>query len=202
MNTVTNDDAFAEAMPVEERRRTRRWMSLAAAGAVASAAMLAAPQLATAAPHAPPDVPSTLLPPAGNVLSDVGRARGFQIYTCQSQGAGYAWVLLQPMAVLLQEGHKPFALHYGGPSWTAMDGSTVVATRAADPVPASNTIPWLLLRATSNTGPAGGTFTSTTYIQRLNTTGGVAPPTGCDAGHVGAQAPVAYTADYYFYRAG
>lgn len=45
-----------------------------------------------------------------------------------------------------------------------------------------------------------GTFSSTTYIQRLNTTGGLAPTSRCDAVHVGASAPVSYTADYYFYR--
>jgi hypothetical protein len=179
----------------------RRRRSLVAAAAVTASAVLAGPQPADAA-KSPPDVPSTISVPEGNVLSDVGHARGFQIYTCQAQGAAYAWVLLQPMAVLLEEGHKPFALHYGGPSWTAMDGSTVVATRAADPVPSSNTIPWLLLRATPTTGPAGGTLSSTTYIQRLNTTGGLAPTTGCDAAHVGASAPVAYTADYYFYQTG
>jgi hypothetical protein len=59
-----------------------------------------------------------------------------------------------------------------------------------------------LLQATSNSGPAGGTFSETTYIQRINTTGGVAPSTGCDAAHLGATVAVYYTADYYFYRAG
>jgi hypothetical protein len=106
------------------------------------------------------------------------------------------------MAILLKEGHKPFALHYGGPSWTAMDGSTVTATRVAgEPAPSGTAIPWLKLAATPTTGPADGTFSSTTFIQRLNTTGGLAPTTGCDAAHVGASAPVFYTADYYFYRA-
>ncbi len=57
------------------------------------------------------------------------------------------------------------------------------------------------LAATPTTGPADGTLTSTTFIQRLNTTGGLAPAGGCDATLVGATAPVAYTADYYFYRA-
>ncbi len=48
---------------------------------------------------------------------------------------------------------------------------------------------------------ADGTFTSTTFIQRVNTTGGVAPAGGCDADRVGTTTPVFYTADYYFYRA-
>ena len=53
----------------------------------------------------------------------------------------------------------------------------------------------------STSGPASGTFAPTTYIQRVNTTGGLAPATGCDAEHIGAQAAIPYTADYYFYKA-
>ena len=181
--------------------RARRPAGLLAAAAVALGVLLAAPQLATAGP-ASPDVPQEISVPAGNVLSSMGRAQGFQIYSCQAQAAGAGWVLQQPMAVLLQEGHKPFALHYGGPTWMAMDGSSVVATRTGTaPAPSAGAIPWLLLKATSTSGPAAGTLTSTTFIQRIATTGGVAPATGCDADHLGATVPVSYTADYYFYRA-
>ena len=50
-------------------------------------------------------------------------------------------------------------------------------------------------------GPTGGdTLTKTTFIQRLNTSGGVAPSTGCaSSADVGKQAFVPYTADYFFY---
>jgi len=41
----------------------------------------------------------------------------------------------------------------------------------------------------------------TTYIQRINTTGGLAPPAAeCTAATVGTVAEVAYTADYYFWK--
>jgi hypothetical protein len=203
MSTLMNDDRPAERAGGVQPPRWRRRFSLAAvAGVAVAGAVLAGPQLASAAPH-PPDVPSTLSVEDGNVLSSVGHASGFQIYTCQPQGSGYGWVLQQPMAVLVGQGHKPFALHYGGPTWLALDGSSVVAARVdSAPAPSSTAIPWLLLKATSNGGPAGGTFSSTTFIQRVNTTGGQAPTTGCDATHVGASARVSYTADYYFYRAG
>ena len=64
-------------------------------------------------------------------------------------------------------------------------------------------IPWLLLRTVSTTpGPDGGDrLTHTTYIQRVNTTGGLAPASGCDAAALGAASNVPYTADYYFYKA-
>ena len=67
------------------------------------------------------------------------------------------------------------------------------------PAPIPNAIPWLLLK----TSPAGrtGVLTPTTYIQRIHTTGGVVPSTGCDAAHAGATTAVFYTADYYFHRA-
>jgi hypothetical protein len=40
-----------------------------------------------------------------------------------------------------------------------------------------------------------------TFIQRLDTVGGLAPTSACDAQHVGEVAGVEYTATYYFYRA-
>ncbi len=188
-------------MNIKTDIRLRRTAGLVAAAAVGLGVLIGAPQLATAAP-APPDVPQEIAVPAGNVLSGRGEAHGFQIYGCQAQATGFGWVLQQPMAVLLEGGHKPFALHFGGPTWMAMDGSAVVGARdGVSPAPSGDAIPWLRLKATPTTGPADGTLSSTTYIQRLNTTGGLAPATGCDADHVGATAPVYYTADYYFYRA-
>ena len=103
----------------------RRGAGLLATAAVALGVALALPQSATATP-APPSVPQDIAVPAGNVLSGMGNAEGFQIYICGTGG----WTLQQPMAVLTQGGHKPFALHYGGPTWMAMDGSAVVAARA------------------------------------------------------------------------
>jgi hypothetical protein len=40
----------------------------------------------------------------------------------------------------------------------------------------------------------------TTFIQRVNTVGGLAPSTGCaNAADVGKKAFVPYTADYFFF---
>jgi hypothetical protein len=47
----------------------------------------------------------------------------------------------------------------------------------------------------------GDTLTKTTFIQRLNTSGGLAPSTGCSsAADVGRLAFVPYSADYFFYK--
>jgi hypothetical protein len=68
---------------------------------------------------------------------------------------------------------------------------------------APGAIPWLLVRVVgARRGPTGGDFlTQTTFIHRLNTTGGLAPSTGCTLSTLGATAVVPYTADYFFYRA-
>src|SRR5262249_1173941 len=68
---------------------------------------------------------------------------------------------------------------------------------------APGAIPWLLLQVVGNhSGPTGGSsLTRTTYLQRLNTFGGLAPTSGCtQASNVGAKALVPYMADYFFYR--
>jgi hypothetical protein len=69
---------------------------------------------------------------------------------------------------------------------------------------APHSIPWLLLQSVGTAiGPTGGALlTSTRYIQRLNTEGGLPPATGCSqANETGATALVPYTTDYFFYRA-
>jgi hypothetical protein len=65
-------------------------------------------------------------------------------------------------------------------------------------------IPWLLLEVVgADGGPTGGhRLTETAYIQRVYTTGGLAPSTGCARPReVGQRALVPYTADYIFYKA-
>ena len=51
-------------------------------------------------------------------------------------------------------------------------------------------------------GPTGGDkLSDTKFVQRLNTSGGLAPLTGCSSlADVGKKAFVPYTADYFFYR--
>ena len=51
-------------------------------------------------------------------------------------------------------------------------------------------------------GPTrGDPLTGTTFIQRVNTSGGMEPSTSCpESTAVGTRAFVPYTADYFFYR--
>ena len=87
------------------------------------------------------------------------------------------------------------------------DTSTVWAVAIAassDPAfVAPGAIPWLLLPVVgAKDGPTGGhRLTATTFIQRLNTSGGIAPSDGCtESPDVGKKALVPYTADYFFYK--
>lgn len=72
------------------------------------------------------------------------------------------------------------------------------AKLASADAPKPTAVPWLLLSATP---AAEGTFAHVTHVQRLDTEGGKAPASGCDASHLGAKALVPYKATYYFYRA-
>ena len=63
-------------------------------------------------------------------------------------------------------------------------------------------IPWLRLSAASTAaGTDGDRLVDTTYIQRIATTGGLAPPaTECTAATAGTVAEIPYTADYCFWK--
>ena len=157
-------------------------------------ATAAVPAAAIAGPAAPP-VPGDIAVPEGHKPYLVAHAEGVQIYTCE----GTAWKLLAPRATLTGDNGKVVATHYGGPTWEARDGSTVVGKRDAGVPGAPGAVDWLRLKATSTAaGFDGDRLAGTTYIQRIHTVGGVAPAGACAAG---ASAEVPYTADYVFFRA-
>ncbi len=173
-------------------------MKLLVTGLAALAAAVPLSGIATAAPPAP-DVPGGIEVPEGNRPFLIGHATGVQIYRCN----GASWAPVAPRANLYSDNGKLIATHFGGPSWQAKDGSKVIARRAKDPVTVDPTaIPWLLLERTSATpGPDGDRLAGTTYIQRIETTGGLAPAAStCTAETAGDEAEVPYTADYVFFK--
>jgi hypothetical protein len=118
------------------------------------------------------------------------------------RGGGYAWGLVAPRATLYDDNGKPIVSHFGGPTWQATDGSTVVGQRVDGVTVDATAIPWLLLSATSTSaGPDGARLVETTFIQRIATTGGLNPPAAdCNAETAGTVVEVPYTADYYFWK--
>lgn len=147
-----------------------------------------------------PTVPAALAVPVGNKLAFHLDAIGTQNYRCDAVPAGFAWVFVAPEAKLLNGGGRVVGKHYAGPTWEAKDGSTVVGTKLAAVVSDPTSIPWLLLAAASHTG--NGRMSEITFIQRLDTAGGLAPAVGCDATSVGSETKIDYTATYFFYEAG
>ena len=160
--------------------------------AVAFVAAFSAP--AQSGDHRAPDVPTAIQVPAGNKVHFHVYAEGVQIYSWN----GTSWVFQAPEATLYDPDGNIVGIHYAGPTWESASGSKVVGARdASAPSPNTNSIPMLLLHAVTADGP--GIFAPTTYIQRVNTVGGVAPSS--PGASVGEEARVPYTAEYFFYRA-
>ena len=150
----------------------------------------------------PPAVPAILEVPEGNVVSKHVYASGVQVYVSTQTSPGvYAWVFKEPIADLFNNAGMTgqAGTHYVGPTWESNSGSTVVGVRLQGATVDPDAIPWLLLGAVSSSGP--GIFEGTTYIQRTSTTGGKAPIAPANAGNVGQEVHVPYTAEYYFYKA-
>lgn len=149
------------------------------------------------------DVPAALKAPADQTLSLEAHAKGVQIYECKASKAdpkAFEWTFKAPEAELYDGAGARIGKHFAGPTWESTDESKVVgAVKAKDDGPDPGAIPWLLLGAasSSDTGVLGRTLS----IQRLETKGGKAPATGCDAAHAGSEARVPYTATYDFYVA-
>jgi hypothetical protein len=110
---------------------------------------------------------------------------------------GASWSFVGPEAVLYDQDGEVVGIHYAGPTWESNSGSKVVATVEERCTPDPDAIPWLRLKATSTEGP--GIFKKVTYVQRVNTVGGLAPSYAGD--FIGEEVEVPYAADYYFYRA-
>ena len=136
-------------------------------------------------------VPEAIRVPPGNRLIARFDGQGVQVYQC----AGGAWTFLEPIASLGDP--SATVIHFRGPSWESIrDGSLVEAAAvASSPVPGA--IPQVLLQATKTRGT--GIFGDVTFVQRLDTTGGLTPTTTCKDGQTQG---VPYTADYLFFARG
>jgi hypothetical protein len=150
------------------------------------------------------EVPTKLSPGPGESLAAIVPAQGVQIYECRAskdQPDQYQWAFVGPEADLFDARGAKIGKHYAGPHWESNDGSKVVATAVKEraDAPQPDAIPWLLLTTKSVGSP--GAFGQVSSIQRVNTSGGVAPRTSCSRNTVGAVGRVPYTADYYFFTA-
>jgi hypothetical protein len=202
---------------------------LAAAGVLAMAlGSVAQAQPAFAEGFTAPPVPANLDVEDGNILFLKGEAKGTQNYVCLPTATGFSWTFFSPTATLFFRIKLPggdfrqqIITHFLSPNpdeantpratWQSSFDTSAVWGRLRPNGSSTDTnfvapgaIPWLVLDVVgTERGPAGGDLLAhTTFIQRLNTSGGIAPSTGCSAAtNVGAIALVPYTADYFFYKA-
>jgi Protein of unknown function (DUF3455) len=148
-----------------------------------------------------PDVPEQMQAPAGEQVVLVTHASGSQIYVCQAgtDGGNPAWTLKAPDAELHNQQGEIIGRHFAGPAWKLNDGSQVTGkpgVRVDAPQP--NSVPWVLVTVTGHSG--SGALSRVTTIQRIHTTGGIAPPAAdCTAAKLNTDVKSPYTADYYFY---
>ena len=169
--------------------------------AVAVSAALAIAGAAHAAPPSP-DVPGDIAVPAGHKPFLLTHAAGVQMYVCQTREGGYAWGPATPRAVLRDGRGHQIGTHFSGPAWRADDGSTVLGSRVDGETVDPSAIQWLLIKADSATaGSDGDRLAHTTYIQRINTVGGLTPPAAqCNEDTVWSHAEIPYTTDYLFWK--
>jgi hypothetical protein len=157
----------------------------------------------------PPAVDASIAAPAGNarvVLHLAGA--GSQNYACAAVASdagktSYAWSFRGPEAALSDCRGTPLGRHFASesgataPEWQLADGAYVIAHKTAASSPGGGAVPWLLLSVDGHSG--AGPLTEARYVQRVHTSGGVAPGTPCDATNVGAVQKVPYSADYFFF---
>jgi hypothetical protein len=162
-------------------------------------------------------VPADLKVPAGHTLFLRASATGTQNYICLPTDSGFGWAFFGPQATLFKS-KTQIITHFLSPNpdekdlpratWqhsrdTSRVWGNAVASSSDPKFVKRGAIPWLLLKVVgADRGPTGGTqLTETVYIQRIHTSGGVAPTTGCDeVPNVGAKALVPYKTDYLFYK--
>ena len=144
------------------------------------------------------NLPASLAAPAGHGLAFELSAEGVQIYVCGGAAGAFAWAFQAPEAKLVDFRGQPAGTHYAGPTWEGLDGSKVVGAKVEGATPDPTAIPWLLLRAASNAGT--GRMADVTFVQRIQTHGGLAPDGGCGASNVGVVVRVPYHATYCYHR--
>ena len=209
-----------------EKKATRHILTVACIAAFGL--MVTTGVRAAEADHiAPPSAPGILDVEDGNVVFRVGHGVGTQNYVCVPSAtsvSGFGFSLFTPEATLFDYDGNQLTTHFFSPNndprvgppehgtiratWEdSRDTSTVWGFVLQQSTDANfvrpDAIAWLLVQASgAAAGPTGGDrLTKTTFIQRVNTVGGLAPSTGCSTFEdLGRKAFVPYSADYFFYK--
>ena len=167
-----------------------------------------------------PDVPTNLEVSLDYKLFLKVHAVGTQNYICApaATATGVDWLFIGPQATLFDDSLQQTGTHYQSrnpqrnnaiqATWQdSGDTSAVWATRRDGSLDANYVAPgaieWLVLDVSgAQLGPtAGNKLSPALIIQRVNTQGGVKPPsTECTPATLNTRKLVPYEADYFFYK--
>lgn len=169
---------------------------------------IACAALLTACTAAFANIDNTKLPepvraPAGHMQTLETIGTGEITYECREKkdmAGAFEWAFVTPVATLWDMKQNNIGKYYGGPTWEANDGSKVTGKQVAIAPASPGNIPLQLVKADPAMGQ--GAMTGVTFIQRLETKGGVAPAMTCDASNKGMKQQVKYQAKYVFYKQG
>ncbi len=145
-------------------------------------------------------LPEAVRVPAGQTARMSTSATGELTYECRAKkdmAGQHEWVFVGPVATLFGPNKQVVGKYYAGPTWESNDGSKVTGKQVAVASNGPGNIPLQLVKAEPAMGM--GAMQGVSFIQRLNTQGGVAPAAVCNAASLGQRQQVVYSADYVFY---
>jgi hypothetical protein len=162
--------------------------------------LLATPALAAIAP--PSGVAPALRVAANEEPAFMLSGNGVYVYECRlglADPNSFVWAFVAPDATLYDGSRSAARMTSPNLVESTSDRSSVSGFVRSTQAAGGGNLPWTAMRAR----PIGdaGLFAGVTSIQRVNTSGGMAPAAGCNADNVGAEARVTFNADYYFYKA-
>jgi Protein of unknown function (DUF3455) len=173
---------------------------LTACGSMSSMKPMAAAPMSM---YSQASLPAAVQVPAGHKVAMETVGAGDITYQCnpkKDMASQFEWVFVGPDAKLNDRSGKQVGKYYGPPAtWENMDGSKITGMQVAVAPSSVGNIPLQLVKA--NPAMGTGAMTGVTYIQRVATSGGVAPAMVCDASSAGSKQIVRYQADYIFYKA-
>lgn len=145
-------------------------------------------------------MPESVRVPPGHTAKLWTVGAGEITYVCRErteQPGVHAWTFVAPVATLYDQNKAVVGKYYGGPTWEAADGSKVSGKQLGTAPGGAGNIPLQLVQASPAIGM--GAMSGVSYIQRLNTRGGVPADLPCSMTNAGAEQKVGYQADYIFH---
>lgn len=135
-----------------------------------------------------PMVDPAITVPNGHQLVMSALGSGELTYECKAKPAMptvFEWSFVGPVASLTDKNGTLVGKYYGGPTWESNDGSKVTGKQVAVVPGNPGSIPLQLVK--TNGGMGTGAMSDISYIQRLNTVGGIAPTETCSNDNLGAK---------------